>query len=407
MIRLKYIPLILLYLFILPKLTDNKEFILSETPKLLTLQKTFKTGDSISLFFSTQHNISSFLYCSNSYGSTLLTAQKVEENKIVFNIPHFISNKRGTVNWKLIQNGKNISGNLNIIPKDKPKTLETYLGPPSIEAGEKDFAMMVVIPTDSNDNPLAQNTEVFIKNHFLNSQNKNRLTTQNLITYKNIYAPQKSGRILLSSNCLGLDSKEYSINVVPAISTNFKIFAQRHHEYADGNQITTLKTSVLNDAYGNIVSDGSFVEFYITNLKGNILKTTGTTIDGVATAKIIHPDHEEQWSIKAYVIGISESNTISLSYKKVIHSFDVKFSNNNRTLKVGPLKSFMNQMIPDGLEVKLSIYKEDKLIDEYLKESREGFVNFILDKNIFINGIYTIKITTAGITQTYKNKKLW
>ena len=66
MIRLKYIPLILIYLFILPKLTDNKEFILSQTPKLLTLQKTFKAGDSISLSFSTENNTSSFLYCSNS-----------------------------------------------------------------------------------------------------------------------------------------------------------------------------------------------------------------------------------------------------------------------------------------------------------------------------------------------------
>ncbi len=374
---------------------------------LLTTSKEFKAGSKISLNFSGIENDSIKLYCSNSYGTTLLTSSKTENNQTQYVFPEYISNKIGTVNWKLLADDTTLSGKFMITRKQQPVSLETYLGPPSIEAGGKDYAMMVTIPTDVLDNPIKNNTKVTIQHQFLASERKEQVFTKNLIAYKNIYSPKKSGRMLLSSNCLNLDSKEYNLSIMPAISVNFEIFAERHHEYADGNQITTFTTSILKDKHGNVVSDGSFVEFFITNSEGNILKTTGTTIRGIATAQMIHPDHEESWSIKAYVIGISESNVLKIRYKKIIHDFNVIFSENNREIKIGPIKSFMNQMIPDGLEVRLEIYKGDIILNEYLKESREGYVRFHLNENIFKNGVYNLKIKSAGITQNFKDKKLW
>jgi hypothetical protein len=131
------------------------------------------------------------------------------------------------------------------------------------------------------------------------------------------------------------------------------------------------------------------------------------TIDGVATAKMIHPDHAETWNIKAYVKGISESNTISLRYTQVIEDFTVKFSENNRNIEVGPLQSFMKQLIPDGLQVSLTISQNGKTLETYIKESRDGFANFELNPNIFKDGNYDLEITTAGITKTFQAKKLW
>ncbi len=405
--HLKPTYLLLISLFIFGYTKAKKRMDSDETIKLLTVQKQYKVGNEISLLFLVKTNKPTYLYCSNSYGSTILTAKKIKKNKTQFTLPNYISNKTGIVNWILIVDSNEISGNLNIIPKTQPTTLETYIGPPSIEAGGKDYAMMVVIPTDNLDNPIKNNTEVIIQHQFLDSEKKDHIYTNDLIAFKNINSPIKNGRMLLSSNCLGLHSKEYNINVLPSISTNFDISAQRHHTYADGNQLTTFTTSILKDSYGNIVSDGTFVEFYITTSKGTILKTYGTTINGIANAKMIHPDYEDQWLVKAYVIGISESNILKLQFKKVIDTFNTAFSDKNRKIKVGPLKSFMNQMIPDGLEVKLSIYKDGKLLNEYLKESQGGYVNFILDKNIFDNGVYTLSIKTAEVTQTYKDKKLW
>lgn len=403
--HIKYTYLLLISFFILSSTIDQES--IEETIVLKTNTKVFNAGNEISLVFSGTQNDSIKLYSSNSYGSTILKSRRINTNEIQYTFPEYISNKIGIVNWKLLINKKPLFGKFTILPKEQPVTLETYLGPPSIEAGGKDFAMFVVIPADELDNPVKTNTEVKIQHQFLASERKKQVLTKNLIAYRNIYSPTKSGRILLSSNCLGLNSKEYNLNVMPAISVNFEIFADRHHEYADGNQITTFTTSILKDSYGNIVSDGSFVEFFITNTNGNILKTTGTTINGIATAKMIHPDHEENWSVKAYVVGISESKILKLRYKKIINDFNVTFSKDNREIQVGPLKSFMDQMIPDGLEVRLEIYKNGIILNQYLKESREGYVNFLLNKNIFTEGIYTIHIKTAGITEKFKDKKLW
>jgi len=378
----------------------------AETIRLETTQQEFTAGETIVLTFSGTQDASIKLYCANSYGTTIIRP-KIENAQLKYTIPTQLTNKIGVVNWKLLHKTASLSGTFTIIPQTQPVAMETYVGPPGIEAGDRDYTMLVAIPTDALDNPIKANTDVMVKRQFLSDESQETIQTKNFIAYQRIYAPTQSGRMLLATECLGLNSKEFTVNIMPAISTDFEIFAKRPHEYADGNQITTFTTSVLRDENNNIVSDGSYVEFFITNSDGNLLKTAGMTIDGVATAKMIHPDHAETWSIKAYVKGISESNTILLSYKQVIEDFAVKFSENNRTIMVGPLQSFMKQLIPDGLQVTLNISQRGKTLETYIKESRDGFVNFELNPNIFGKGNYDLDIITAGITKTFQAKKLW
>jgi hypothetical protein len=168
-----------------------------------------------------------------------------------------------------------------------------------------------------------------------------------------------------------------------------------------------MEISVIKDKHNNVVSDGTYVSFYITNDKNNSLKTSGTTINGVATAKMIHPDYETQWSIKAYVDGMAESEVITLNYHQVIDNFEVNFSKTNRDITVGPLQSFMKQMIPDGLQVKLSVYKDDILLETLHKTSIDGYVNFNLKPNSIKNDTYRIVITTAGLEKTVNALQLW
>ena len=376
------------------------------TLTLETKETQFVAGSTILLEFKTHNTRDYQLYCTNSYGSTLLNSE-ISKGKVVFKISEYIAAKAGVVGWKIISSKESISGKFMIVPKPKPVSIESYIGPPSIEAGGSDFSMLVVIPTDDLDNPLKQHTKVVVKDQFLSSEKETTIFTNNLIAHKTIFSPLKSGRMIFSAESLALNSKEYDVNIMPAIGVNFNIFSKRNHAYADGNQITTFSTSIIKDKNNNVVSDGTYVSFFITNKKGNVLKTSGTTINGIANAKMIHPDHQEVWKIKAYIAGISESNRIEVSFKKVIKTFTVQFSDTNRMLKVGPLKSFMNQMIPDGLRVRMSIYKEGKLINNIFKTTNDGYVTFDLDSNIYENGNYNLEIATAGITQAFKNIKLW
>jgi hypothetical protein len=374
--------------------------------ELITKQKEIIVGKPINLEFNTSLSNKLKMFCSNSYGSSVIYSIK-KNKKLVFKIPQFLTNKRGVLSWKIYHDNKMIkNGQINLLPSKISKSLEMYLGPPSIEAGGLDFTMLVTIPTDSLDNPLADNTPLVYKTQFLEKKTSTNLKVKNLITHKNIFSPAKSGRMLISSNHNVKDSKEIDVNIVPAIGEDFKIFVTRNHNYADGNQITTISTSIIRDKNNNIVSDGTFVYFFIKNSNDAVLKTFGKTINGVAKAKMIHPDREAKWRIKGYISGIAESLPLNISYQKAVTDFNIELTNKNRTLTVGPIKSFMNQMIPDGLNVKFHIIQNNRTLKTYSIETNKGYAKFYINKNLITKGIYNFKIETAGLSKTYKNISL-
>ena len=91
----------------------------------------------------------------------------------------------------------------------------------------------------------------------------------------------------------------------------------------------------------------------------------------------------------------------------MFNDFKIQFFENNRTVIVGPLKSFMNQMIPDGLKVKLTIQQNNVTLNELVKTTRNGYVTFNLDANVYPKETYNIIISVAEISKTYPSKKLW
>lgn len=404
--RLKHIYILLLGLIVLSSFAVIQDSEMSMDTQLLTTQTAFEAGSTIILKFSASEGVRPKLYCSSSYGSTIVTPS-IQGNMLLFTIPKNISKKTGQVQWKLLNEATPLSGQFKIVPIQEVTSMETYIGPPSIEAGGTDYTMLVVIPTDSLDNALPDNTTVDAKHQFLRNETSDSIKIKNSIAYKNIYSEEKSGRMLVSSESKNTNSKEFTIIVFPAIPTDFKISALRPHNYADGNQITTFETSVIKDKHNNVVSDGTYVSFYITNDKNNSLKTSGTTIKGVATAMMIHPDYKTQWSIKAYVDGMAESDVITLDYDQVIEDFEIDFSKNNRDITIGPLQSFMKQMIPDGLQVTMLVYKDDVLLETLHKTSIDGIVNFNLNPNSLKNDTYNIVITTAGLEKSIKALQLW
>jgi len=404
--NLKYFYIVSSVLFLLISHTAINKSDNNSNIQLLSISDQYEAGSLVELQFSTSDNAKPLLYCSNSYGSTIVTPTQ-ENNNLKYKLPLTLTSKKGVVTWKLLGIKTTVSGQFKIIAKKEVAKMESYIGPPSIEAGGTDYTMLVVIPTDSLDNPIANNTLVITKYQFLETQKKEDIFTKNLIAYKNIYSQKESGRMLVSSECLNFNSKEFTVNIGAAIPIDFTISDKRSHDYADGNQVASFSTSVIKDKHGNVVNDGTFVNFFITNKRSNILKTSGTTINGIATAQMIHPDQEETWSVKAYIDGMAESNVLSLSYKQVINDFVVEFTNNNRNITIGPLQSFMKQMIPDGLQVKLTIYKDNLPLESFTKTSLNGFVDFSLKSDVITNDIYKFSIMTAGLEKIFENKKVW
>jgi len=385
-----------------PTLVSEKEASFA----LVSRSISFEAGDFIELeFSSTSISEKPQLFILHSYGKTLLDAS-IEKGNFLFKIPKNYCQKTGEVSWFLInKNKKCSSGHFEIQPNTKTKTqIENYLGPRSILAGGKEFSMMVTVPTDGFDNPVAENSKVIIKHQFLNTINETRESTKNFFAWKNIFSEKKSGKLLVSTECNSTATKEIETEVYPNIATNFTITAARNHDFADGNQITIFTTSIIKDQFGNVVSDGTMVTFIITTKNKISLKTFGTTIGGIATARLLHPDHAETYNSKAFITGIADSNNLRLEYKPLIKSFGFYFRDHNRTLIVGPLKSFMNQLVPDGIRVKVAVYHKANLVTILQEETSKGNAAFQFSSDFYKEKNYRFEISTLGVTKTTEIK---
>ena len=101
--------------------------------KLITVDTNFVAGSQIKIAFKTSKKGNYKLYCSNSYGATILNSTS-EDNDIIFNIPEFISSKKGAIHWKLITSKTLLTGQVYVIAKDvpKPATLKVLLAAISV-----------------------------------------------------------------------------------------------------------------------------------------------------------------------------------------------------------------------------------------------------------------------------------
>ena len=185
--------------------------------------------------------------------------------------------------------------------------------------------------------------------------------------------------------------------VYPHLATGFSIFAERPHKYADGDQITLLKTSIIKDRYGNIVSDGTQVEFMIQDSDSTLYRAVGSTINGMATTQVNHPRAATTLTIKAGISGIAESAPLVVDYLAAVNNFEYRLR--ERTLTVGPVHAFMGQRIPQGTPIHLKLQGAN---GEYVvtKYADDGMATFVLPVEQVAAGTWEINIMVLGKVQS-------
>ncbi len=369
-------------------------------------QDTFVAGEPVILEFGLSIGFNAVLHCHSALGSVVLNPIEGKTEPLQFRLPDFMAHKSGAVSWYLPDGDIEFQGNIVILPEDSVENMETYLGPPDILAGGKDYSMFVSVPIDKYDNPMPEQTQVNLEYYFKGDKARETLYIEDGVVFYRIFSPDESGRVFAVSECLNTYSKEYDVNIQPNLPTDFSIYAEGYHRYADGNQILMFNTSVLTDTFSNVISDGTMVEFYIKNNEGDVLRTRGVTQNGVALAEIVHPEYTDDWEVKAFVQGMAESNTIVVNFEQVVKTYNVEFSKNNRQITLGPVQSYMNQRVPDGFKADMSLFKEGILVKRTLLELQNGYVTFTLDPNEIKSGVYDIHFEVAGIDKTFQKIKL-
>jgi hypothetical protein len=370
--------------------------------EILNNQTLYVAGDTITLRGAinakeTTNLVDVYLQLSSSYGVLVLSKNK-EDNALEFTVPAFISKKSGWVQWNFVVQGAILaSGSFEIIPNPSFNEIaETYIGPPSIVAGGKDFTMLVAAATDIYDNLLPNDTPVIINEQRHASKTSYALTIKNRIAWKRIFSPEKKGRLFATALTKSSTSREMSIDVFANQPKNFTINYEQPHPFADGNQILSLKTSTLKDQYNNIITDGTLIQFTGVDSKKQVFRTSAITINGVATAKLLYPNSPTTWEVKAGVPGIAASPAITIDFDSILNEFKIEFSNNNRAIKVGPLTSYLGQLIPDGAAVVVAISEKQESLEV---SSKDGFAIFNISEDYYPAATYNFTITTLGISK--------
>ena len=401
--RLIYLLIILLFQISCSEKQEEVTSAENFISNLVNNKSTYTAGEIAVLKFEIKGEAEVKLLLSNAFGTSTVLPE-IETGAYLFTIPQNYMRKSGPCHWILLAHGKPINnGEFKIEPKTiSMATLETYFGPRSITAGVQDFSMLICVTTDPFDNVFPTGTEVLFKSQFLSTISDFNIASKDLISWKNIDATKKSGRILVNTSFKEITSKELTTIVFPTLAESFLIEADRNHTFADGNQIMKFRTNVIRDKYDNIISDGTMVNFIIENTKGAILKTVAPSINGISKATMLHPSEKEEWKITAFVTGAAKSNAISLKFDTAISDFKVNFSDDNRIITAGPLESFMEQLVPDGILIQLDIYNDSgKYLETKKISSVKGYGIIELPAEYHPNGNYHLELKAAGIIKEF------
>lgn len=391
--------LIALVLSCSEKGTPDKD--ISITP--LEIPETAVAGQEVVFSFDIEGEGKPRLLLSNSLGQSLVDGNR-EGDKLTFLLPASYSNKTGPCRWFLIFDRSTLAaGEIKITQAQPNALLETYLGPGNIYVGGTDHSMLVSVPTDVYDNPLPDDTEMIISTQITDLREDYTVKTNTLIGWQRFFSGEKASRIFLAVSSGETTSKELTIDTHPAVPVDFEISYDRNHNYADGNQVITFSTSVLRDRYGNIVSDGTLVTFLITDGAGSILKTQGSTINGIAKARQLHPERAEEWKVQGKVAGAAESNVITLNFLPVIRSFQLDWVTETKTISVGPVTGFLEQIQPDGMKMRINLFDDQgNQVGEFSEVLSEGYGRISLNSEQLDPGSYQVEVDLGGTIRELK-----
>lgn len=330
---------------------------------------------------------------SGTYGTTVLPIE-MGNKQLKINIPKEITQHAGIINWQLIAGGKTIqNGDFKLFSNlDALKTVENYLGPRSIIANNRDYTMLVSIPVDSLDNLLPDGTNVLMQHQFKGTINKETHQVKAGFTWQRINSPLTTGRLITGSTLNYISSTELVADVFPDIARPFKIYEDSNHNYADGNEIISIKTDQIKDPNGNVMSDGTIVTFFMTDNFNQRWTTTASTVNGYAFAKALHPEKPSTWTVRGVITGMVESPEIDINFKSILKEIIIQKQERN-TIIIGPLTSYLGQTVPDGIQVSLKLDGK-----EIILRTKNGIVSHTYDTKTILPGNYELKVESLGIT---------
>ena len=278
--------------------------------------------------------------------------------------------------------------------------IENYIGPKTIWPNGIQDAMLFSVAKDKFENPITEGEEIVLLSKFPSSEIRRKSPViKNLHTSLRFTGDRKASKIYTGSSKEKASGHELETEVVPYWPINVKLSILSVYPYSDHRQRFKIHTDQLLDQFGNVLVDGTKVDFIIENKNGYVGQHHSFTIDGKASISIQNPGFPDQWKIYGSVGNRVKSKALDLQFTSNIRSFDVAVVEEGNKIKIGPIVAALNQMTTDGTEVVARISNKQQTTEEIL-ETENGFA--FLDLTLLSNGTYQIEIAISDKTKSFK-----
>lgn len=358
---------------------------------ILSIPADINAGNNIELSISSNQKATALLLFDGAFGIQTfdLFLEEGETNHIISGELTKWSGLASVLitNKELVLSEKQI----NILPLKPHDPMEIYAGPKTIWNDRKQPSMLVAISRDSLQNISKEGTKVDFQFRYPNGQlYELKSQTSHLLSAAVLEGNQASGEIAVGISDEGSFSSEQRIDIVPSWPRKIEIELIDHVPYADNRHFASLRTKKLIDEVGEQIPDGTLVHFNIISDKGNVSLYRAFTIDGMASVFIKNPSYATLWNVSASIGSVIKSNTLKLFFESPIKQIKYRFLETNNELAIGPLVSYLDQYVADGMKVYVSI--GDLVIVE---ETDQGFVKINLNQYDLPKGLLDLKIMVS------------
>ena len=249
-------------------------------------------------------------------------------------------------------------GTLEMVAGDAIEPITPLVGARSIIADGEHWAMTVLIPFDTFGNPVPTGTSAVISAlHPGNRLTTHEVETEHLLAWERIYSGTEAGRTTIAARVGNAAGPEKELLEIPDYPVSFPLFYEPENPLADGRQLLTLRTGVVQDEFGNIMLDGTLVNFIIETDDG-LRSIPVYTLDGIAEVPVQSPTTPQTFRVRASVFSTeSYPLEIPFGYAAAVGTFPlgVELFDDALIVTAGPILGELGQYVPDGIEVTLTL----------------------------------------------------
>lgn len=286
---------------------------------------------------------------------------------------------------------------INVLAGEPVEPIIPLVAPKTTVAGSNETSMGIVVPFDRFGNLVRSGTPLtFTVRRPDETRAKLPAIIQNGVGWREIGSGRVAGDTAVTAAVGAAAGVGARLREVPNTAVRVALVEMEEVFSADSRTLVPLQTEPLRDRFGNLLSDGTLVEFIVAGQDGTAY-LTGIIINGVAQTTLQAPLEPQTMRVTARV-GDVESAPLLLEFVQFVEPFVVTLradvDQNALFVESGTLES--GAIVPDGSVGRILLARDGVLVRDFSAETQLGRIHETIYLSELSSGSYTVFLTVGG-----------